>query len=319
MPPFRAHLREILCATLDVTFGRCWAEAERGGAEAARALVGIPHRGLLQGLRRDIELEPVRLGQPGHVEKGERLAAGIVQPADEDRILRNHDAALAQRCADTRIIQHLRDGARIRAADSATARAAIVRGFVRVVHAGGAVAEHDHEPRESLRQPDVAKQPLRDCDHLIRQETMPVFLGSRLWFLAFDHQLRRGRGRDEAAEKAAEPRREPRENHARHQRDRRKQPECRREKRAADRAPAPAMKALQRHADPPPRTASPLVFRLQFFIHRLRHPMLRLHHDRAQRDEVRRRRPAVIHGHAEETRGAKRLGGRRGLLDVTPD
>ena len=273
----------------------------------------------MQGLRRDIELEPVRLRQPAHVEKGECLAARVVQPADEDRILRNHDAALAQRCADTRIVQHLRDGARIRAADSATARAAIVRGFVRVVHAGGAVAEHDHEPRESFRQPDVAKQPFRDGDHLIRQETMPIFLWPRFGFLALDQQLRRRRGRDEAAEEPAESRREPRKNHARHQRDRREQPERRGEKRAADHTPAAAVKALQRHAEPPPRTASPLVFRLQFFIHRLRDPVLRLHHDRAQRDEIRRRRSAVIHGHAEETRGAKRLGGRCGLLDMTPD
>ena len=76
---------------------------------------------------RDIELEPVRLRQPAHVEKGERLAARVVQPADEDRILRNHDTALAQRAADARAVQHLRDGPRIRPADSAAARAAVVR------------------------------------------------------------------------------------------------------------------------------------------------------------------------------------------------
>ena len=89
-----------------------------------------------------------RRGQRLEVEVAHAVVGGVMQGADEPRVGRDVDAARAHAFAHVGAIGHLGEEPRVGAAATPAARAAVVRGLVRVVEARRAVSQDDDNRRE---------------------------------------------------------------------------------------------------------------------------------------------------------------------------
>ena len=86
-------------------------------------------------------------------------------------VIRNFDASLAQRRSHLRLICHGCQRAGVRPSMLATAGAAIVSRFMRVVLARGPVTDEDRQPGKSLCQSDDPQLSLHDTDLLVQRES----------------------------------------------------------------------------------------------------------------------------------------------------
>ena len=179
-----------------------------------------------------VEEFAVRLRDAVGVRELHVLVARVVKPADEHRLGRNLDAARGEDRPHPRVVENLRDGPAVGAADRPAARPAVVRRLVRVVHAVRPVAEQDHQPREAADQPRVLQHALADARHLLDREPDAAALRAGRGVRALQAEPRLLRRLDELPRAAAQSRCQPREQHAGDQRDRRERAQPRGEHRA---------------------------------------------------------------------------------------
>ena len=128
-----------------------------------------------------------------------------------------------------------------------------------------------------------------------------------------------GGGLHEPAERSADPGRQPREQHAGHQRDRSQHAQAGGQQRAAGDAAAADVHLVRGRAQRAARLGAAPVRFLQRVHDVLDHPVLRPDDDRAQGREVGVGGAAVIHRHAEEAGRAERLGVGRDLLQMAAE
>src|SRR5207249_3872856 len=113
------------------------------GLKAPATFVRVAIAGLFDERTNRLEVLPMRLGQHVQIVERDRLVAGVVQTTDEHRVLGDGQSTLLEQLADPAIVEHLSNGAGIRAAGSAATGAAVMSGFMRVVQTGGAVTQDE--------------------------------------------------------------------------------------------------------------------------------------------------------------------------------
>ena len=127
----------------------------------------------------------------------------------------------------------------------------------------------------------------------------------------------RRRRRTSRPNRRAEPGGQPREQRPGDQRDRGQHADRGRQQRPDGERPAADVDLVRRRAQrprgPAPAAGAPPASSSTTLLD---DPVLRAHHDRAERDEVGVGRPPVVHGDGEEPGGAERLGVRGDLLEV---
>ena len=219
MSVLRARLSQISSATLDVRECKRRRQPDRRGGEASTALVGV-------GCPSGVELPP----QPA--ERGSRscwnaveiveldaVVAGVVLTADEPGRLRDDHVLSRQQPAHLGLVGHRCKGARVGTAVASTARAAVVGRFLRVVEARRAVAQDQHQRRETFRQTDLFERRTHDRRHLLVREAGPAALrGCERG--PFEGELGRRPWPQRRAPTTPEPFGESRKQHAQNQRDR---------------------------------------------------------------------------------------------------
>ena len=316
MAVFRTGLAEMLRPLFDMAQGLRSRGLRGGGLEPAGPLEGVGGARTVKGGPQGIDLGAMSRRQTIQVEKVDAITASVVVAADEPSIIRNDDALGSQkRRPHLRTVRHGGEQSGVRTAAAAAARAAIVGGLMRIVDAGAAVAEDDHETRMPGPQAGRSEDRGDAVGHLLRRETLHEAGRRLLRGLALAHEAELGArfgeeqivdARDEAAEAAR----------AQHAEDEREKAE-RSEQRGADGAAKDRAAAHRRlPTDTPPEPADRLTTGLHRRLERrFAHLMGRLDHDRTERDAPGVVDAGVIDGAAEEAGRAEGQDGRTYLLE----
>ena len=188
--------------------------------------------------------------------------------------------------------------------------------LVRVVQAGRAVAEYEHQAGKPRGHAQLAKHLLRDLRHLVDGVAKMPGLGPRCPIGPLELQAGQRRGPDKPAQRTIEPRRVPREEGARDQGYRSQHADHGCEQCSQGQRPAAHVEPERRHAQGAPRLLAKLVGLFIAVDHPLDDPVPRTDHARAKGYEMRIGRPAIVHRDREEACRAERRRVRSQFLDV---
>ena len=129
-----------------------------------------------------------------HVQQRHDVIAGVMEAPHKNRCLGDLQASLHQDFANPGVVENLREGPGIGAAVVSAARAALIRRFVWIIKAVGAVPQDDNQPGKPADQSHVAQQPFADINHFLHAVADVPLLGTGRRVASFQQQLGQFRG-----------------------------------------------------------------------------------------------------------------------------
>ena len=164
------RLGQVRRARLDVEQRRVRCEIERRIVEATAAFERILAPRDFEGAECLLKRRHQRGRQRFKIVVLHTVAGRIVERAHEPAVGGNVDPATAHALSHIGAVGHVGEHAGVRPAATSPARAAVVRGLVRVVQAGGAVAKKHDDRREIAHQSEVREYGRDPVNRLVEGE-----------------------------------------------------------------------------------------------------------------------------------------------------